>query len=317
LDVVGHGRNCTEECEEGWQGRGKNGDSGIVRTTSKCECEIPRWARQDSVFGGFLEVVGEVREGGEFEEDLAGWGLVDYLMLEDPGEVVGDEYGVEASGEGGVDVRAGAVADHPGGGGLAGVVLGEAEVGVGVLFGEDLDGGEVVGQAGAVELVLLLDGVAFGDEDDAVAGGEVGEGMGDAWEEFDLLVGDGLSEVMDALVLLGGEGAVGKLLEAGDEGLAEAVEAVALRLDGGVLNAIEVTANLLVGVDAVVEVGDEGGDGALEVDVVLPEGVIGIDEEGLGVVAPSVMVVSHEDDYRWFGGSKGLRWRFRVGGLGC
>jgi hypothetical protein len=262
-------------------------------------------APQDGVFGGFLEVVGEVGEGGEFEEYLAGWGLVDDLMLEDPGEVVGDEDGVEAGGEGGVDVGAGAVADHPGGGGLAGVVLGEAEVGVGVLFGEDLDGGEVVGQAGAVELVLLLDGVAFGDEDDAVAGGEVGEGVSDAWEEFDLLVGDGLGEVMDALVLLWGEGAVSKLLEAGDEGLTEAVEAVALRLNGGVLDAIEVTSNLLVGVDAVVEVGDEGGDGALEVDVVLPEGVIGIDEEGLGGVAPGVMVVSHEDDYRWFGGRKG------------
>jgi hypothetical protein len=38
-------------------------------------------------------------------------------------------------------------------------------------------------------------------------------------------------------------------------------------------------------VDAVIEVGDEGGDGALEVDVVLPEGVIGVDEEGLAVGA--------------------------------
>jgi hypothetical protein len=35
-------------------------------------------------------------------------------------------------------------------------------------------------------------------------------------------------------------------------------------------------------VNAVVEVGDEAGDGALEVDVVLPEGVVGVDEQGLG-----------------------------------
>jgi hypothetical protein len=31
----------------------------------------------------------------------------------------------------------------------------------------------------------------------------------------------------------------------------------------------------------VIEVGDEAGDGALEVDVVLPEGVVGVDEQGL------------------------------------
>jgi hypothetical protein len=42
-----------------------------------------------------------------------------------------------------------------------------------------------------------------------------------------------------------------------------------------------VAANLFGRVDTVVEVGDEAGDGPLEVDVVLPEGVIGVDEEGL------------------------------------
>jgi hypothetical protein len=31
----------------------------------------------------------------------------------------------------------------------------------------------------------------------------------------------------------------------------------------------------------VIQIADEGGDGALEVDVVFPEGVVGVDEEGL------------------------------------
>jgi len=53
---------------------------------------------------------------------LAGGGLVDYLVLEDPGEVVGDEDGVEAGAEGGVNVGAGTVADHPGAAGFATVV---------------------------------------------------------------------------------------------------------------------------------------------------------------------------------------------------
>jgi len=231
--------------------------------------------------GRTLEVVEQIAEGGEFEERLAGWGLVDYLMLEDPGEVVGDKDGLEASGEGGIDVGAGAVADHPGAMGLAAVVGGEREVGIGVLFGQDFYGGEVGGEAGAAELVLLLVVVALGDHNDAMAGGEVGEGGGDAGEKFDLLVGDGLGEAEDAFVLLRRDGLVGELLEAGDERLAEAVEAVAVGLDGGVFDAIEVATNLFRGVDAVVEVGDEGGDGSLEVDVVLPEGVVGVEEKGL------------------------------------
>ena len=78
---------------------------------------------------------------------LAGWGLVDDLVLEHPGEVVGDEDGVEACREGGVDVGAGAVADHPGSTGLAVVVVGQGAVGAVVFFAEDLDGGEVRGEA--------------------------------------------------------------------------------------------------------------------------------------------------------------------------
>jgi hypothetical protein len=42
-----------------------------------------------------------------------------------------------------------------------------------------------------------------------------------------------------------------------------------------------VAADLFGGVDAVIEVGDEAGDGALEVDVVFPQGVVGVDEQGL------------------------------------
>jgi len=47
------------------------------------------------------------------------------------------------------------------------------------------------------------------------------------------------------------------------------------------LDLVEVAADLFGGVDAVIEVGDEAGDGALEVDVVFPEGVIGVDEQSL------------------------------------
>jgi len=227
-------------------------------------------------------VVGEVGERGEFEQGLSIAGLIDGFVFKDPGVVVGDEDGVEARGQGGVDVGAGAVADHPGGGGLEAVAVGERVVGVDVLLGEDFDVGEEMGKAGAGELIELLRLVALGDEDEAMARGEVGDGEGDRGEELDLLIGDGLGEADDALVALRGDGCGGELLEAGDERKAEAGEAVAAGGDGGALDCVEVFADLFGGVDAVVEVGDEGGDRALEVDVVFPERVVGVDEEGLG-----------------------------------
>jgi hypothetical protein len=82
-------------------------------------------------------------------------------------------------------------------------------------------------------------------------------------------------------VSLGGVGEGGELLEAVGERAAEAGEAVAEGGDGVVLADIKVRADFFGGVDLVIEVGDEGRDGLLEVDVVLPEGVVGVEEEGL------------------------------------
>jgi hypothetical protein len=212
---------------------------------------------------------------------LAGWRLVHDLVLEHPGKVVRDEDGVEACRQGGINVRAGAVADHPGVAGLTAVVGGERKISFVVFFGENLYGGEVRGQAGALKLVGLLFGVALGDHNKAVPGSEVGEGGGHVREEFDFLVGNGLGEALDTATLFVGEGDVCELLEAGDQRAAEAAEAIAVRADGSVFDAVEVAANLLWGVNAMVEIGDETGYGTLEVDVVLPKGVVGVDEQGL------------------------------------
>ena len=75
----------------------------------------------------------------------------------------------------------------------------------GVFFGDDFDGGEVRGEAGAGQLVGLLGVVALGHEDEAVAGGQLGEGFGDAGEQLDLLLGDGAGEAADALALFFGD----------------------------------------------------------------------------------------------------------------
>ena len=66
----------------------------------------------------------------------------------------------------------------------------EGKIGFMVFFGKNFDSREVSGEAGALKLVGLFFGVAFGDHDEAVAGSEVGEGVGHIREEFDLLIGD-------------------------------------------------------------------------------------------------------------------------------
>ena len=69
-----------------------------------------------------------------------------------------------------------------------------------------------------------------------VAGGELGEGFGDAGEEFDLLLGDGLGKAADAVAFFVGDGLGAEALEAGDEGAREAGEAVAVGEDGFALD---------------------------------------------------------------------------------
>jgi len=135
---------------------------------------------------------------------------------------MGDKDGMESGAEGWIDVGLGAVADHPGCGSFAGVMGGEGEVCLIVFFRQDLDGGKMGSEAGAVEFVGLFGRVALGDEDEAVACGKIGEGLGYAGQQLDLLIGDRLGEADDALMLLRRDGGVCELLEAGNERAAEA-----------------------------------------------------------------------------------------------
>src|SRR5487761_766772 len=108
----------------------------------------------------------------------------------------------------------------------------DGPIGCMMFFGKDLDGAEVRGEAGAAELVGLLGVVSLGDENEAMTGGEVGQGFIYVGQEFDLLIGDGLGEADDALVLFRRDGTISELLEAGDERAAKAVESVAVGRDG-------------------------------------------------------------------------------------
>ena len=111
----------------------------------------------------------ELGEGLEFEKEFAGVRCIDDLVLKDPGKVVRNEDGVEACSERRIDIGLGGVAYHPGGRWVAVVAMDEVSVGLGVLLREHFDRAEEWTQAGALELVSLLDRVALGDEDESMA----------------------------------------------------------------------------------------------------------------------------------------------------
>lgn len=129
-----------------------------------------------------------------------------------------------------------------------------------------------------MQLVGLLVLVSLGDENEAVTRGEFAERGANVGEKLDLLLGDGLGEAFNATVLFVCHGDVAELFEAGDQRPAEAVKPVTVGADSVVFDSVEVAADLFRGVNSVIKVGDEAGDGTLKVDVVLPESVVGINQ---------------------------------------
>lgn len=207
--------------------------------------------------------------------------MVDILALERPGEVVGDEDGVKTCCEGWIDIGLGTVSDHPCGASLAAVMRGETAVSHIMFFGQNLDGAEVASQTGTAKLVSLFAVISLGDEDETVTRAEFGQSFEDVGKKLDLLVGDRLGEADDAVVFFRRNGAIGKLLETGNERLTEAGQSIATSRDGGPFHGVEPLANLLGVVDTMIEIGDERSDGPLKVDVVLPERVVCVDEQRL------------------------------------
>ena len=223
----------------------------------------------------------QISEGLQFKKMLPGRSLVNDLMLQDPGEVMRDKDSVETGSERRIDVGAGAITDHPGTGGVAAVMLSQDEIGLRVFFGQDLNGSEVGGEARTVKLAGLLFEISFSDHNEPVPGREISKCIGHTGEKLDLLIGDGLSKALDALMFFRCERGVGKLLETGDQRMTKAVETVTVIADGRVFDAIEVFSDLFRCVNAMVEIGDETGDSPLEVDIVLPQGIVGVEEQCL------------------------------------
>ena len=98
------------------------------------------------------------------------------------------------------------------------------------------------------------------------------------------MIGDLVGKAVNALVQLGRDRIDRELLEGLHQRMGEAVQAVSVLDDGVALHVVQHQANLLGRVFAMVEERDELRDRALEINVVLPERVIGVDEQSLGPI---------------------------------
>jgi hypothetical protein len=183
---------------------------------------------------------------------------------------------VETGGLGGIDVGARGVADHPGAGGEQVVGAKDFAVGGDIFFEDDLGLVKARGKAGAVELAELFVGRAFGDEDQLVPGVEQGKCVFDTrhqiyrmMKEFLLLLANPWFQVRDAV----GTGDFVERLTIGAAAVAGDFDVALLGFPKEL-----VYARYAVAVPA--KRGYKRRSDALEVDVVFPERVVGVDQKG-------------------------------------
>src|ERR1035441_7082417 len=93
------------------------------------------------------------------------------------------------------------------------------------------------------------------------------------------MFGDLVGNAADGFVQLRSYRLDRKSLEADHQSIGEAVHAIAMLPDVLALDVVEYVANFVGGVLMMIQEGNEVGDRPLEVDIVLPERVIGIDEQ--------------------------------------
>src|ERR1700693_1370300 len=200
-------------------------------------------------------------------------------MLELPGARVRNEYGVEPSGKRRVDVAARAVADHPTVRLHHAVPLNDAKIGGDVLLLHDLNHLEKRLEAGALDLGGLFGRLALGAQNQPVAFGQISQSLrhtfenarGNALELF----GAGADLVQRLLARhVSGQLQVGLL-----EGAAKAADAVAVLPDHALLGLVQNAADVFGREAEGLEQLDVSVDGLLEEDVILPERIVGVDQE--------------------------------------
>jgi hypothetical protein len=226
-----------------------------------------------------LKMDSEFAEAGE-EDEFAGAALK-LLVLEDPGGVVRNEDGVEAGLKSGIDVASRAVADHPAVGLDDFELRDDALVGLRIFFGDNFDGVEISGEAGALDFGGLRGGFAFAEKNQAMTFAEIGKSFGDAFENARRHGVEFFGHFVDFLNDFLAGHAAGEFEISVFEGAAETADTVTVLLDIAALGFVQNVAAVFGCVGKMREAVEEAADGLLEENIIFPERIIGIDENGL------------------------------------
>ncbi len=167
--------------------------------------------------------------------------------------------------------RAAALGNHPG-------------VGRRILFRNDLDAGEQVGQARGRDLGLLVEQVALGDEDDVMHGRHGFHRAADIGQEFHRMPEHLFAQVQDARQIRGTDARIGhrhgRLEHRQRHALGPVAEQQDVGLFGGQQAIVQgAVGQIEVGREDALELGVRGA----KVDFAVPEGVVGVEaHEGDG-----------------------------------
>src|SRR5262245_9811748 len=104
------------------------------------------------------------------------------------------------------------------------------------------------------------------------------------WENLHWVIGHGMRETLNSCMQLRCDGFDRKPLKRIDQRVREAVQTVAVLYDALPLHIVKNLAHLLGRVFLMVQERNEPCNRTLEIDIVLPERVIGIDEQSLRVI---------------------------------
>src|ERR1022692_2639946 len=191
------------------------------------------------------------------------------------------EDGMQAGFERRVDVRFRAVANHPGAPRIEPALIHQAPIGRGILLLHDGRMTEEASQAGAVDLQLLLLGMALGKQRQAMPASQIFEGFGNARDHFHGALEDAPGKRHHGVQVRRADGALRQVLVALLQVAGKVQGAVAVYAIVGLFDLIQYATHLWRRESGMVQESDKLLERALEVDIVLPERVVGVDQKEL------------------------------------
>src|SRR5882672_2375960 len=203
------------------------------------------------------------------------------FVLQGPGVLMRNVYGIQADLHGRIDVASRAIADHPAVSFHNLVLVDQAAVRLRILLRHDLDGFKKSLQAGTFDFCGLFRGLALGEKNEPVPLGEIRKSFRNAVKYFRRRA----LELDDAAVNLRQCFALRHLLGELDisffEGAAEAAHAIAVLPDILAFRFIQDVANIGAGIPAGFNDADEILDQLFKKYVVFPERVVRINQQGM------------------------------------